>query len=216
MTSRRSNPFIWASWLPKLLVGESTCEWAVWFQVHNEGFKKVESDLMQWHLDHTDLLSRTRANLQADGLSVLSEGENTFVLTGRSGARIKGKPDLIVLGERPVICDIKTGKPRHSHRAQVLLYMYAVPRADDRRYRGMVFDGLIVYGDKIEEVPAYELEAFKPKLQALLERLLSGAPAAKVPTWEECRFCKLTKADCHDRVEAPQVDEVVFVAIENF
>lgn len=172
--------------------------------------------LAQWHIDHTDLLSQTRERLQRDGYEVLSEDENTFVLSGRSGAKIKGKPDLIVIGEKPVICDIKTGKPRHSHRVQVLLYMYAVPRADDRRYRGMHFDGLIVYGDHIEEVSRLELDAFKPRLQSMLERVLSSTPAAKVPSWRECKFCKLTKEDCHDRVESQQAEEEPVEATENF
>ena len=28
---RRDEPYIWVTWLTRLLVGENSCEWAVWF-----------------------------------------------------------------------------------------------------------------------------------------------------------------------------------------
>ena len=30
----RDHPYIWATWLPRLLVGDNSCEWAIWFKAH--------------------------------------------------------------------------------------------------------------------------------------------------------------------------------------
>ncbi len=209
MTRPRSSPFVHATWLSKLLVGQNSCEWAIWFQAHFEKYKKNESDLAQWHIDHAGLLSQTRARLLADGYDVLSESETEFSVTGsRTRSKLKGQPDLIVLGDRPVICEVKAAKPSHSHRAQLLLYMYGVPRADDRRFSGMKFDGLLVYPDHMVEVSSKELDPFVPHLLSLLGRIVSDAPAAKVSSWRECRFCKLTSEDCVERVnEEPSYEE---------
>ena len=47
MPEERVTPYIWVSWLTKLMVGESMCEWAAWFKAWNESwsYKKMPSDL---------------------------------------------------------------------------------------------------------------------------------------------------------------------------
>ena len=32
---RESKPYIWVAWLSKLLSGDDSCEWRVWFQAHH-------------------------------------------------------------------------------------------------------------------------------------------------------------------------------------
>ncbi len=33
---RANGPYVWVTWLPRLLSGESSCEWASWFKAqHN-------------------------------------------------------------------------------------------------------------------------------------------------------------------------------------
>ncbi len=56
-----------------------------------------------------------------------------------------GQPDLIARkGDAGTIIDVKTGKPGVAHVVQVMLYMYAVPRAI-RQHQGVVFDGQVAY-----------------------------------------------------------------------
>ena len=40
MPQQRDHPYIWTTWLPKLLTGESLCEWSVWFKAHYKAWSK--------------------------------------------------------------------------------------------------------------------------------------------------------------------------------
>ena len=62
--AQREHPYIWATWLPRLLTGENSCEWAVWFKAHHQNWSRQPSDFdqAQWLLDHTALLNERRAN----------------------------------------------------------------------------------------------------------------------------------------------------------
>ena len=57
---------------------------------------------------------------------------------------LAGRPDLIIVnGDDVLIIDVKTDQERPSHAAQLMIYMYALPRAlqqyRDARIRGEVF-----------------------------------------------------------------------------
>ena len=52
-----------------------------------------------------------------------------------------------------MIIDAKTGRPNPAHSAQVLIYMYAVPKALPE-YNGMEFRGHIIYPDGNVQIPA--------------------------------------------------------------
>lgn len=217
MAVSRTTPYIWASWLPKLLAGESSCEWAIWFKAHYKNYAQRPKDLSDWSTKHNTLLGITREKLEAEGNAVTVEGENTFRLRGKSGAVVQGKPDLISFGRRPVITDIKTGKRRDSHRQQVLLYMHGLPRAEDSPYPDVQFDGRLVYPDGAVEIPHADLtDDFRLGLRELLRRLISPTPAPKAASTGECRFCDLTSADCVDRVEWVDEDEEQREGTEDF
>ena len=47
MPKRRDHPYIRTTWLPRLLTGESNCEWAIWFKAHYQGWAKLPSDFNQ-------------------------------------------------------------------------------------------------------------------------------------------------------------------------
>ena len=32
---RNNGPYVWVTWLPRLLSGENTCEWANWFKTQH-------------------------------------------------------------------------------------------------------------------------------------------------------------------------------------
>ena len=120
-----------------------------------------------------------------------------------STAKLGGKPDLISLAaEGGTIHDVKTGKPNPSHQVQVLIYMYAVPRAF-QQYKGMQFDGRLIYPDHEEAIPYSAVDdGFIQNLAQLINRVTSAIPARKVPSPMECQFCEITSADCPDRLVA--------------
>ena len=143
---RTNGPYIWVTWLPRLLSGESSCEWASWFKAQHEGWSwtRMPSDFDQtsWLLNHTALLNQQHQRWEQRGYSVLTEGQNSFNLRG-SSAVLAGKPDLVARRRDEVtVIDTKTGRPSPAHASQVLIYMYALPRALDR-YRGLSIAGQV-------------------------------------------------------------------------
>ena len=206
---RQDGPYVWVTWLTKLLVGENSCEWAGWFKTQHEGrsWVKVPSDFnqTQWQMEHTSLLDQVRSKLEAEGQTVFVENQNRFTLRGAS-ATLGGKPDIIATHEgKGTIVEAKTGAPSPADHVQVMVYMYAVPRAL-QQYRGIAFDGKVVYQDHEEAVPTSVIDQpFVESLGALIRRLASGSPARKVPSPIECGFCNITRADCPERA----ADEVM-------
>ena len=80
MPTDRDFPYIWATWLPRLLTGENACEWAVWFKAHYQEWDRVPSDFDQskWLMDHTALLNERGANWDVGGFEVDVERQNSF------------------------------------------------------------------------------------------------------------------------------------------
>ena len=131
MPIHREHPYIWATWLAKLLAGQDQCEWAGWFRAHYQDWTKPPSDFdsAQWMLNHTALLNRERERLEELGHTIYVENQNSFRLRGRY-ATLAGKPDLIAVNNLDaVIIDAKTGRPNPHHTVQVMIYQYAVPLA---------------------------------------------------------------------------------------
>ena len=203
MPRPRERPYIWGTWLAKLLAGEASCEWAAWFRAHYQDWNRPPSDFnqAQWMLEHTALVNTERESREKLGYEVYTEGQNAFRLRGKN-ATLAGKPDLIaVKGQGAVIIDAKTGKPSPSHAVQVMTYMYAVPLALEQ-YRGIRFQGQVIYPDAQVGIPASGLdEKFIQNLASLIQRLAAETPARRVPSGPECRFCDITAADCPERVE---------------
>ena len=204
---RRHGPYIWVTWLTKLLVGENACEWASWFRAQHDGatWNRIPNSFNQtrWLMDHTAAVQTSRADLETQGYVTFTEHQNSFVLSGKT-ATLGGKPDVVALKDGSgVIVDIKTGKPRASDIAQVMTYMYAVPRALDS-CNGVVFGGKVVYGDHEVEVPPEAVDRdFIASLVDLIHRLAEASPARRVPSTAECNFCEISREDCPDRATAP-------------
>ena len=195
---RRETPYIWATWLPKLLTGENSCEWAVWFNAHRQNWTKVPSDFnqAQWMLNHTALLNKRKANWKYGGFDVNIEGQNSFELHGRS-ATLAGQPDLITQRDgQAVIVDVKTGQESASHIVQVMISLYAIPRALER-YRTLKLRGQATYLDHTVRIPAEAVDdQFIQNLGELIHRLAADKPPARVPSRPECRFCDISALDC--------------------
>ena len=203
-TAQRDFPYIWATWLPRLLIGENSCEWAVWFKAHHQNWDRVVSDFNQadWLARHTKMLNEQRDQWTNSGYDVRVENQNAFRLRGQS-ATLAGKPDLIVLqNNRVLVVDVKSGKPQPWHRYQAMIYMYALPRALPE-YRDTHLAGEIIYSDHTDRVPQGGIhEGFIRNLGSLIRRIADDKPAIRVPSAQECRFCDITAEDCPDRVDA--------------
>ena len=200
----RAFPYIWTTWLTKLLTGESSCEWAAWFKAHHQGYEKQPSDsnLAQWQIEHTALLAETRHKFLGSGYTVHVEAQNAFRLHGRS-AVLAGQPDLIIESnsDNILVIDVKTGAERASHIAQVMVYMYALPRALDQ-YKGARIAGEIHYPNRIQRVPRGGLDqGFMHRFITLIHRVAAPEPPQRAPSAAECRFCDITIADCPERVD---------------
>tara|TARA_Y100000758_G_scaffold246146_1_gene182132 strand:+ start:1488 stop:2141 length:654 start_codon:yes stop_codon:yes gene_type:complete len=208
LAQKREIPYIWVTWLTKLLVGENSCEWAGWFRSNhlNSSFDKIPTsfDAAEWQINHTTLLNAAREDLEDKGWTVFTEHQNTFKLRG-SSAILGGKPDLIAVSDnKGIILDVKTGQPSPSHHIQVLLYMYAVPKAL-RQYLGVAFEGRVVYPNHLDYVPSNGVDSnFVNNFSQLIKRLASSQPARRVPSNLECSFCNITNIDCPDRIESEE------------
>ena len=204
--ARAAGPYVWVTWLSKLLVGESSCEWGSWFKAQHDGssWDKIPSDFDQvrWLMKHTELLEQTRSYYQRQGYLVTLDSQNSFVLKGNTAA-LAGKPDLVATrGNKALVVDVKVGQPNAANTAQVMLYLYALPRALPRLYAETSLSGQVVYPDGPVEVPGQAVnQEFVGSLGRLMRRLSSGQAPRRVPSWAECRFCPISSRDCPERVE---------------
>jgi len=200
--SKRSNPFVWVTWLSKLMAGERQCQWASWFRSHYE-WNKVPSgcDLARWTADHAELLRSRRAALEAQGFTVYAEDQNSFTLTGKTGIEVSGKPDIVAIrGQEAYVEDCKTGTPRHSDHLQVLVYMLSLPHVEGH-CKGRKLEGRIVYKNMVVDVPLSRIDNVLRELFRKTILTIGGPePAKKVPSWGECRYCDISKADCPERI----------------
>jgi len=201
--TERANPFLWVSWLSKLMAGEKQCEWASWFRSHYL-WEKVPSglDLAKWTADHAQLLRARKAALEAEGFTVYAEDQNSFRLMGETGIEVSGKPDLVALrGSEAYVEDCKTGTPRHSDHFQVLVYMLALPHVEGP-CKGRKVEGRLVYGGTVVDVPASKIDADVRELFHKTVLMVGGPePARKAPSWGECRYCDISEADCPERID---------------
>ena len=208
---RSGNPYIWVTWLTKLLVGENSCEWAAWFKAQHEGssWEKVPStfDSAGWQMKHTAQIHEVRESWEGRSYTVFTENQNIFRLVGHT-ATLAGRPDLIARkGDTGTIIDIKTGRPSPSHSVQVMLYMYAVPRALGQ-YKGIAFDGHVAYSDHSIDIPASAVDdQFVGNLALLIRRIASPEPGRRVPSRRECQFCEISSIDCPDRAAEDSLQE---------
>ena len=152
-------------------------------------------------MNHTALVNERIRNWEVGSYEVDVEAQNRFELRGRT-ATLAGQPDIIAHREdAAVIVDVKTGQEGSSHTVQVMIYLYAVPRALER-YRNVQLRGQATYRDHTVRIPADAVDdTFIENLGTLIRRLSGDAPARRVPSRQECRFCDITAADCPSRVE---------------
>jgi len=158
-------------------------------------------DLAQWQMNHTELLNQTKKELKEQGHDVLIENQNYFNLEGTS-ATLAGKPDLVTVnGSEGLVVDVKTGQESASDQIQVLIYMYALPKAFSQ-YRDVTFQGKVVYKDHEVLIPSDAVnDDFIRRLSSLIRTIATDPAPMSTPSFLECKFCDITSENCPDRVD---------------
>ena len=207
MTTSRGGPYVWVTWLSRLMAGDVKCTWSVWFKTHYKDYARAASDfqLAQWQAEHTRLVSQLDTERRALGESVRLENQNAFrVKATRGGLILSGQPDVITLDTQGevTVYDAKTGNKRQSDLLQVMLYMRCVPYAS-ALYKGKLPSGCVAYKDGYRsDIPASAVDGdFKQNVSYFLGLLEADTPPRRVPSPQECRYCEVTAADCPDRIE---------------
>jgi hypothetical protein len=202
LTTCRAEPYVWVSWITKLLAGESSCIWLAWLRAHYQTAKAPNDfDLGTWQIDHTALIRRVALEHEAQRYRVFTEGQNLFALKGKAGT-LPGKPDVVaVRGTSGWVVDTKTGSPKASDRVQTMIYMWALPRTNPA-FSEVTFDGRVVYKTGSVIVSADEATPeFVKLVGGLMKEICGEQEPRKAPTYGECLHCRVTPEDCADRVQ---------------
>jgi CRISPR/Cas system-associated exonuclease Cas4 (RecB family) len=202
---KRAKPYIYVTWLAKLLGGDA-CVWSAWFKAHYQ-HKKFETNaeqLQEWNRDHTALMATVRRRLEENGWRVFVEDQNEFKLRGQV-ADVAGKADIIAtMPGHVLVADGKTGKPRDSDWWQVVIYLFAVglARPDLLETNGQrnEIEGEVVYYGKSINVPLAEVSEERREAIVRLIKVVGGpTPPARMPSRRECERCTIGYADCPER-----------------
>jgi hypothetical protein len=206
VTTRRSENYLYVTWLSKLMAGEVSCQWATWFRTHYQDFPRVPSDpSLALHVaQHTQLLVELTEERRASGERTVLEAQGFFRVRLSPTMVIGGKPDLVTIDAegRAKVWDCKSGKQKHSDTLQVMLYMLCLPHAMPE-FKGKSLDGCVVYrtGERVEIPRAVIDDDFKVTARRFANLLDADHPPLRVPSAPECRFCDITAADCAERIE---------------
>ena len=208
MATPREVPYVWTTWITKLMAGEAHCEWASWFRAHHT-YEKMPGnfDLAKWTAEHSALVREQAAALRAEGYTVFVEEQNAFKLRGRHNVTLAGKPDLVALrANAAYVIDCKTGIPRTSDHIQVLVYMLILPYIRPA-WKDKIWHGKLCYHDSMADIPASAIdESFRALLRRTMEQVGGAAVLPAVPAYAECRFCDIRRQDCPQRIESPPLE----------
>lgn len=204
MAEKREQPYIWVTWLVRLMAGEHSCEWKAWTNAHWKNPAKRQRDdgynSATWNQRHAAYTATLAKEYRRKCKRLLIEGETKWYLRGKT-ATVGGAMDLVTL-EPNLVIDGKTGKPKDSHIVQVQIYLLALERGavgNLGKLRG--FSGVLRYSD--EQYPTIEIppieDEFRERFYAMVRRIADEAEPVPVPSAFECKYCDL--ADCKVRVE---------------
>jgi hypothetical protein len=196
----RADPYIWVTWMTKLISGEAKCEWSLWFRARHQ-FDKMQDgfDLKRWTAEHDQLLAWRAGHLRDAGVTPIVEQD--FTVQGRA-ATLSGKPDIKYRRDNVLwFEDCKTGQRRDSDHVQVLLYIWIAKF--DSRLKNAAVRGRVVYADGLVDVDIDRLEQVKKDALRLIDIVGSPKPPARAPSGAECRFCSISDFYCEDRQHTP-------------
>ena len=202
---KRARPYVWVTWLTKVLAGEQRCVWRSWYKSTHKYTKRPdepgrEGFFKEWTAKHDAIQSRRAEDLKSNGYIVRMEEEAPVKVEGKGGT-LAGKMDILAqkTGAATLIEDAKSGHQRESDAWQVLIYQWAVALMPN--YQGVgPLQGNVVYKDQ-RIVPVRAVSTADATAITNLLRVVTNPNAApvKAPSWSECRYCEV--ALCEDRVE---------------
>jgi predicted RecB family nuclease len=204
MALKRDFPYVWVTWVAKLMSAEDMCEWAYWFRSNhvNNSYGKVPADFdaVRWQMIHTGLVNKTRSRYESEGYEVSIRNQNLVKLKGES-AILSGIPDIVAVdGDQYVVIDVKTGQPSSTHLIQVMIYMYAVSKSRHQARTGTLM-GKVVYDDHEIDIPHSAVdEEFVSRLSKVVLGFSKRDEPRRTPSKRECGFCCITENDCPDRL----------------
>ena len=216
MKEERKQPFVWPSWISKLIAGEDHCFWKVWFKSHFQKFDKTPNTFNSaaWVVAHTAMIRERTDTLEKLGYRVLLEDQNSFKWNYK-GAVVSGKPDIVCFGQEEdmyakmqdvsVVEDMKSGKCKTSDQVQVWIYQILLPKALPE-YKNVKFKGAVIYKPGFPNVDIPETIAddasLKTEIITTINKVIGPEMDARcVPSRCECRFCDITSADCAQRIK---------------
>jgi CRISPR/Cas system-associated exonuclease Cas4 (RecB family) len=201
---RRGTPCVSVTNLAKVMVGDTACLYAVWFNTHYYTPSEHSLALVRWRQQHTLALQTLAAERRALGEVVTMESANRFTVSLPQG-NIVGRADLVTgPAEGPyVVRDAKSGEPRDYHFNQIQLYQWGLARTHPR-YHDQAIAGCIHYVGVFDEwIPPETIDAqFEASLLYFAGLVLADEPPPRVPSPGDCRFCPIAR-HCPDRWGEP-------------
>lgn len=210
MATARETPYVWATWVSKLMAGEVQCEWSLWFRAHYAYDKRaMDFNLARWTAEHGRLVRDQAVRLRSEGYDVRVENQNAFKIHGRNQVVLAGKPDLVAARDGVVhVVDCKTGASRVSDHMQVLIYMLILPYVRPL-WKGLAIQGCIQYRHDRVAIPAHGVDAaFRQQFRQAMDQIGGAAALMRQASYAECQFCDISRLDCPDRIDTPPADVV--------
>ena len=72
MKTLRKVPFVWPTWITRLIAGEDNCFFKSWLKCHYQNYDKTPSDFnsAMWNIAHTKILRSRVDELTDKGVAV--------------------------------------------------------------------------------------------------------------------------------------------------
>jgi hypothetical protein len=198
---KRHRPYVWVTWITKLLGGDDRCLWKAWYKSQYKYEKQPETpERQEFFAKYTakhDAITRTRAaELKALGYLTKEEDENKFKLQGKAGD-LAGKPDLTgIKDDTALVVEAKSGKRREADLWQVLVYLFALPRTW-MKGSGLKLVGEVEYANERRQVPPLD-EQRAQKIGQIMQTVTGPDIPPTSPSFHECRYCDII--GCEDKV----------------
>lgn len=200
----RSFPYVWVTWITKLLADENRCVWSAWYRAHYKYRKRPRGDegfLAEWTHKHDAMVQARVQKLKAKQFVVTVEKSNEFKLAGKT-ALLSGKPDIVarVDDATALVVDEKSGTRRNSDIWQVLVYKFACARTT---LKGRAIIGEVEYRDGIARVGDLT-PVHVTAITDIMRTLGDHAAPSRTPSARECGKCDVLL--CPERVEESRSD----------
>ena len=199
----RRRPYVWVTWLTRLLAEENRCVYRAWYKAHFKIQKDESPEREVFFAEQTakhDAIQDVREKeLKAQGWTVKREEQGEFKLKGAKGD-LAGKPDLVGLkGDEALIVEVKSGKQRESDAWQVLIYWFAL-KLSWLKGTGSRIHGEVAYkGGHVRNVEPLAPQS-QAKIAALLKVVTGDDEPERTPGKWDCEYCEIKT--CPDRFQA--------------